>query len=136
MGLIARSSVFHGEYARHFPPIMYQLAVAAGVDPSTAAVIPARAGYAICIQRVTFNVTTDAAKVLIVRDDATTPLNAAIFPSSPGIGTRQIAYEEMGMQLTTGKNVDISQTGGAGLAGTLVIEGYYFPVGPFTPATV
>jgi hypothetical protein len=135
MGLIARSSVFHDEFARIFQPILYELVVAAGADPSAAAVIPAKAGYAIYLQRITFNVITDAAKVLIVRDDATTPLNAAVFPSSPGIGTRQVTYEPFGMAMTEGKSIDISATGGAGLAGTLIVEGYYFPVGPFTPAT-
>lgn len=136
MGLIARSSVYAEEFGRVFQPILYELVIAAGADPSAAAVIPAKTGYAIYIQRVTFNVITDAAKILIVRDDATTPLNAAVFPSSPGVGTRQIDYMPFGMQMTTSKNIDISATGGAGLAGTLVIEGYYYPVGPFTPSTV
>lgn len=135
MGLISRTSVFHGEYARRYPPILYELAIVAGSDPSAAAIIPARTGYAICIQRVTFNVTTDDSHSLIVRDDATTPINAAIFPASPGVGTRQVQYEEMGLQLTTSKNVDLAASG-TGLAGTLVIEGYYYPEGPFTPATV
>jgi len=38
--------------------------------------------------------------------------------------------------MTNGKSIDISVTGGAGLAGTLVIAGYYLPIGPFTPSTV
>lgn len=135
MGLRNRSSVFHGEYKRRFPPIDYDLAIAAGADPSAAAVIPAKAGYAIVLQRITFNVITDDSHTLTVRDDATTPLNAAVFPASPGVGTRQIDYGEEGMLMTTGKNIDIAASG-TGLAGTLVISGYYLPVGPLTPATV
>ena len=126
MGLIARSSVFHGEFRRVFQPIDYQLVIAAGADPSAAAVIPAKAGHTICITRVTFNVTTDDSHTLTVRDDASTPLNAAIFPASPGVGTRQVAYEESGFPLTEGKSVDIAASG-TGLAGTLYIEGYYWP---------
>jgi hypothetical protein len=134
MGLIARSSVFHDEFARFFQPILYELAILAGADPSAAAVIPAKAGYAICIQSVIFNCSVSDTHTLTVRDDETTPLNAAIFPSAPGIGTRAVDYWPLGMQMTTGKNIDLVASG-TGLAGTLVITGYYFPVGPFTPAT-
>lgn len=135
MGLIARSSVFHDEFSRIFQAIQYQLSVEVGADPSAAGVIPAKAGYAVCIQRSTFNVTTDAARSLIVRDNSTTPLVAAAFPASPGIGSRQVEYGAMGMQMGTGKQIDIAASG-AGLVGTVVIEGYYYPVGPLTPATV
>ena len=136
MGLRNRSSVFHGEFKRRYMPIDYELVVASGADPSAAGVIPAKTGYAICLQRITFSVTTDAAKVLIVRDNADTPLNAAIFPSSPGVGTRQVDYGDEGMMMTLSKQIDISVTGGAGLAGTLIISGYYLPVGPFEPSAV
>jgi hypothetical protein len=134
MGLLGRSSVFHDEFARIYQPFQYELVIAAGADPSAAAVIPAKTGYAICIQRVTFNVITDDSHTLIVRDDATTPLNAAVFPASPGVGTRQVIYEPIGMQMTVSKNIDVAASG-TGLAGTLVVEGYYAPIGPFTPAT-
>jgi hypothetical protein len=135
MGLIARSSVFHDEFARIFQPILYELSVLVGADPSAAAVIPAKAGYAICIQSVIFSCSTSDAHTITVRDDATTPLIAAIFPSDPGIGTRAVDYWPLGMQMTTSKNIDIAASG-TGLVGTLVITGYYAPIGPFTPATV
>jgi hypothetical protein len=135
MGLRTRSYVYAGEFKRIYPPIDYNLSVAVGADPSAAAVIPARAGYTICLQRITFNVTTDAARSLVVRDDATTPLVAASFKSSPGVGTFYVDYGDEGMMMTEGKQIDIAASG-AGLVGTLVISGYYLPTGTFTPSTV
>ena len=123
----ARTSVFHDEYRRKYTPISYQLTITANADPSAAAIIASKTGHSIVLTRITFNVITDDSHTLIVRDDATTPLNAAIFPASPGVGTRQISYEPQGMEMTEGKNIDLA-AGGTGLAGTLLIEGYYLPV--------
>jgi hypothetical protein len=106
-----------------------------GADPSAAAVIPARTGYTICLQRITFNVVTSDSHSLTVRDDASTPLNAAIFPASPDVKTYQVDYGDEGMMMTLSKNIDIAASG-TGLVGTLIISGYYLPIGPFTPATV
>jgi hypothetical protein len=125
----ARASVFHDEYRRKYTPIDYQLPIASGVDPAAAAVIASKTGHSIVLTRITFNCITDSAKTLIVRDDASTPLVATVFPASPGVGTRFVSYEPQGMEMTFEKNVDISGTG-AGLAGTLLIEGYYLPLGP------
>ena len=129
--MAARTSVFHEEYGRIFQPVSYQAAVLVGADPSAAAEIPAKTGHANVIQRVTFNVTTDDAHSVTVRDDATTPVVAAIFPSSPGIGTRQISYMPQGMEMTEAKNIDVYASG-TGLVGTLLIEGYYRPIGTRT----
>ena len=127
----ARASVFHDEFRRVYTPIAYQLTVAAGADPSAAAVIAAKTGHSIVLTRITFNVITDAAYTLIVRDDASTPLIAAVFPASPGINTRFVSYEPQGMEMTFEKNIDLAASG-TGLAGTLVIDGYYLPLGPRT----
>lgn len=135
MGLRTRTAVYGGEFKRHYPPIDYDLSVTVGADPSAAAVIPARTGYIICLQRITFNVTTDAARSLVVRDNASTPLVAASFKSSPGLGTWQVDYGDEGMMMTVSAQIDIAASG-AGLVGTLIISGYYLPVGPFTPASV
>ena len=129
--MTARTSVFHGEYRRRFEPIQEAWAITAGADPSQAAAIAGKAGFAIVVTRITFNVTTSAAVTLIVRDDSTTPIVAAVFPANPGVGTRQIAYEEQGLEFGTGKNLDVAASG-AGNAGTLVVEGYYLPLGTRT----
>lgn len=135
MGLRTRPQVYAGEFKRHYQGIDYDLSVAVGADPSAAAVIPLKTGYTICLQKITFNVTTDAARSLVVRDDATTPLVAASFPSSPGVGTRQIDYGDEGMMMTEAKNIDIAASG-AGLVGTLIITGYYLPTATRTTAQV
>lgn len=129
--MAARTSVFHGEYRRRFPPISEAFVLTAGADPSQAGVIPAVTGFAIVLTRITFNVTTSAAQTLTIRDDNSTPRVAAVFPSSPGVGTHQIAYEEQGLEMNLGKNIDVAASG-AGNAGTLVIEGYYLPLGSRT----
>ena len=125
--MAARTNVFQDEYSRKYQPVKYQAAVLVGADPSAAAVIAGKSGYSIVIQRVTFNVTTSDSHTLTVQDDASTPVVAAIFPASPGVGTFQVSYLPQGMEMTEGKNIDVV-AGGTGLVGTLLIEGYYLPV--------
>ena len=125
--MAARTNVFHDEYRRYYEPIQYQLAITAGADPSAAAIIARKSGCAICLTRITFNVITSTTVTLTVRDDASTPIVATVFPSAPGVGTRQISYEPQGMEMTENKNIDLYASG-AGLAGTLLIEGYYLPI--------
>lgn len=129
--MAARTNVFHDEYQRVFQPVRYLATITAGADPSAAAVIAGKTGHAVVITRVTLNVSTDAARTLTVRDDNTSPVNAAIFPASPGVGTRQVSYEPQGMEMTEAKNIDVYASG-AGLAGTLLVEGYYLPISPRT----
>ena len=59
------------------------------------------------------------------------PEAASIFPASPGVGTRQISYMPQGMEMTEAKNIDVYASG-TGLVGTLLIEGYYRPIGART----
>jgi len=127
----ARASVFHDEYRRQFEPISETWAIAANADPSQAGVIAGKTGFAIVITRITFNVITSAAATLTVRDDNNPIRSAAVFPASPGVGTRQISYEPQGLEMNFEKSLDVAASG-AGNAGTLVVEGYYLPLGPRT----
>ena len=127
----ARTGVFHDEYRRVFQPIAESWAIAANADPSQAGVIAGKAGFAIVLTRITFNVITSAAVTLTVRDDNNPVRNATVFPASPGVGTRQISYEPQGLEMNAGQSIDVAASG-AGNAGTLIVEGYYLPLGPRT----
>lgn len=129
--MTTRASVFHDEFRRRYEPVDYQVTFAAGADPSATDIIPKKTGYATRIVRMTFNCTTSAAQTLTIQDDADTPVVAGVFASNPGVGTHQISFEPQGIEMTEGKNVDLVASA-AGLAGTLLVEGYYVPVGPFS----
>lgn len=129
--MTARTSVFHDEYRRRFTPCSYQAVITAGADPSATDIIPAKTGFAIVVTRMTFNCTTDAAQSLTIQDDAASPVVAGVFGASPGVGTKQISFEPQGIEMTQDKNLDLAASG-AGLAGTLLVEGYYLPLGART----
>jgi hypothetical protein len=131
MGLSGRTNVFHDEYRRRYKPWDYTLTFTAGADPSAAAIVPKVTGFTLVLVRATFNCTTSAAQTLTVRDDAASPVALAIFPSNPGVGTHQVSFEPQGIEATFEKNIDLAASG-AGLAGTLLFEGYYLPVGART----
>lgn len=82
------------------------------------------ARHSIFVQRITLSVTTDAAQSLTFQDDAGTPVVIAKSPASPGLGLEVVAdFGPMGIQLTEGKNLDITISG-AGLACKINIEAY------------
>lgn len=80
--------------------------------------------HTIYVQRITLNVTTDAAKSLTFQDDANTPIVVGVSPASPGLGMTIVSdFGAEGKPLTEGKNLDITISG-AGLAGVYVVECY------------
>lgn len=89
-----------------------------------AVIAPKNANYAIFVQRIIFNVTTDAAQTLTFQDGAGTPKVVGKSASSPGLGIEIVAdYGPKGVQLTIGEELDIVISG-AGLAGQISIEAY------------
>lgn len=135
MGFSLVNWVFHDLFRVRKQAFEYQIAFAAGTDPSAAAAIPAKTGYRVRMTDVIFNVTTSTAQTLIVRDDATTPVVIASFASGTAVGTHHLEYGELGFPATVSKNIDIAASA-AGYAGTLQIFGYYEAIGPFTPSSV
>ncbi len=127
--------VFHDLFKVRKQAFQYTLILTAAVDPSTAAIITAKTGYRIRITDVWFVVSTDAAQTLTIRDDAVAPVVLCIVPASYGLGTFHGEFGHAGIAATVSTNVDLVASA-AGYAGTLVIEGFYEAIGPFTPATV
>ena len=127
--------VFHDLFKVKKQAFQYLLTLTAIVDPSAAAIIPAKAGYIIRITDIWFNCTTSAAQTLTIRDDNGVPVTLGIVPASVAVGGYHFEYGHVGIPATVSKNVDLVASA-AGYAGFLVIEGYYEAVGPFTPATL
>jgi hypothetical protein len=88
----------------------------------TASFIPTLgAKYTIHIQKVTVNITTDAAQTLTVQEGG-----GRVFctvPASPGVGIMEFDFGAEGMASTKGAEIDIVLSG-AGLAGWINIEAY------------
>lgn len=100
--------------------------VIAAADSSTIGdfIAPRNSNYTIYVQRILFNVTTDAAQSLTFQDDAGSPVVIGKSKASPGLGLHVVAdYGAQGKPLTAGKNLDIAISG-AGLAGVYVVEAY------------
>lgn len=98
------------------------LAAASGTVENVVA--PRNTSHTIYIQRILFNVTTDAAQTLTFQDDANTPVVIGKSKSSPGLGLHVVAdYGAAGVALTAGKNLDVVISA-AGLAGVYTIEAY------------
>jgi len=112
----------------------YQAVITALVDPSATDIVPAKTGYRSRVTKIHFNVTTDAAVTLAIQDDATTPVVVHQFPASVGVGGHDINFEDQGFACTVSKNLDLAASG-AGYAGSIRVEGYYEPVGPFDVVT-
>ncbi len=127
--------VFHDLFKIRKSPFYYTLTLTAGVDPSAAAIIPAKTGYRVRITNIWWNCTTSAAQTLTIRDDNGTPLVLGIVPASIAVGGHHFEYGPMGLAATISKNVDLVASA-AGYAGFLVIDGFYEAIGPFTQATL
>jgi hypothetical protein len=95
---------------------------AAATGLAGACTVPA-AKYTIYVQRIVFDVTTDAAQSMTFQDSAGTPVVIATIPASPGVGPQTFDFGNEGIPLTLGKNLDIA-TSGAGLAGRYQISAY------------
>jgi len=115
-------------------PFEYQAIIQTGADPSATAVVPLKAGYRIRVTKIHFNVTTTAARTLTVRDNASTPVVVHQFASSTPVGGHDINFDDQGFACTVGKQLDVYASG-AGYGGSLRVEGYYEPVGPFDLTT-
>lgn len=81
------------------------------------------AKYVIYIQKITVNITTDAAESLTVQDDGSSPRVFATVPASPGVGIQTFDFGPEGMAAQVGENIDVAVSG-AGLAGWINIEAY------------
>jgi len=127
--------VYHDAFKVKKQAFHYTLVLTAAADPSAAAILPAKSGYRIRITDVWFVISTSAAQTLTIRDDALTPVVLCIIPASVAVGTYHGEFGHAGMPATVSKNVDLAASA-AGYAGHLVIEGFYEPIGPFTPATL
>lgn len=118
-----------------FKPFEYQAVLTAGADPSATDIAAAKTGYRIRVTKIHFNVTTDAAVTLTIRDDAVAPVTVHQFPASVGVGGHTVEFDDQGFACTVSKALDLAASA-AGYAGSLRVEGYYEPVGPLTPAQV
>lgn len=125
--------VFHDLFKVRFKPFQYSQIVTSGADPSTANAIPADAGWRIRITDIWFVISTSAAQTITFADDTGNVL--CIIPASVAVGTYHAEFGPAGIAATVSENVDITASA-AGYAGTLVVQGFYEPIGPFTPATL
>ena len=85
------------------------------------------ANYQIFIQKVLVNVSTVAAQTLTFQDDAGTPVVIGVLPASAARGNHIIVDGGAeGIPLTLGTNFEIVASA-AGVAGSLIVEGYQRP---------
>lgn len=114
-----------------YPPIHAAgFVVAAGTGADAA--VAAKTGHKIYIQRIVIAITTVAAQVIIVRDNAGTPLVAASLAASAAMGPYTFEFGDEGLPMTEGKQLDIVNV--AGPAYSYVIEGFYRQTGVLTEA--
>lgn len=109
---------FLRKYHRDVGKALQFAAAYAGSDPFIATL---GAKYTTRVQKVTVNITTDAAQSLTVQDSA-----GRVFctvPTSPGVGVLEFDFGAEGMAATKGADIDIAVSG-AGLAGWINIEAY------------
>jgi hypothetical protein len=89
-----------------------------------AVIAPKSVNHSVFVQRIIFNVTTDAAQTLTFQDGAGSPVVIAKSPASPGLGIEIVAdFGPQGIQLTRGEELDIVISA-AGLAGQINLEAY------------
>lgn len=117
-------SIKNREHRTQFLDVSVRRAVVAGVDPASDPLIAGKAGHTIYIQRIVVHVTTAAAKYFQFQDNAAAPVVIAKLPASAAVGDAHVLIDsEEGVPLTEGKDLDLV-TDGAGVAGTLIVEGY------------
>lgn len=110
-------------YREHYKDISGALTVAAATDDTTLVTVRG-ANYTLFIQRIIVYITTDAAQSMAFTDSAGTPLKIAEVTASPGDETRwDFDYGDRGRPLTEGTNF-LMNVSAAGLAGSVVWEGY------------
>lgn len=95
--------------------------LAAAAAGQAAVIAPKSANHQLFIQKIVFNVSTAAAQSIIFRDSNGTPLVIGTVPASQSTPLT-MDFGPKGVALTTGKNLDISNT--AGPAGMIHIEAY------------
>lgn len=112
-----------GWFRRTYTDISGELTVLATTDDSTLVTVRG-AAHTLFIQRVIFEVTTDAAQSMSFEDSASTPVQIGEVLASPGDSTtHDFNYGEEGYPLTEGKNFNM-QVSAVGLAGRLKWYGY------------
>jgi hypothetical protein len=88
------------------------------------ALVAAKAGETIYVQKVNIIVTTDNAATQTVQDTASTPLIAAKTTASPGVAKDFLFdWGAQGLALTEGKGLDLTNSA-AGLAYSFTVEAY------------
>jgi hypothetical protein len=92
------------------------------------------ASHQLFVQRIIFNVTTDAAQTLTFQDDSGPPEPVAKTALSPGLGIEIVAdFGPQGIGLAVGTNLDVVISA-AGLAGQINIEAYEKAGATMTPS--
>lgn len=88
------------------------------------ALVAAKAGETVFVQKVVIVVTTDHAATQTFQDTASTPLVAAKTTASPGVA-KQFTFDwgTEGLRLTEGKGLDLKNSA-AGLAYSYTFEAY------------
>ena len=112
----------------------YQAVIATGADPSATDIVLAKTGYRIRVTKIHLNVTTSVAQTIAIRDDAAAPVVVHQFAASTAVGGHDINFEDQGFACTVSKNLDLYASA-AGYGGSIRVEGYYEPVGPFDVVT-
>lgn len=121
------SALLRGQY-----PPFHAAGFVLAAGTGAAAAVPAKTGHKIYIQRILIAITTVAAQVILVRDNAGTPLVAASVAASAAIGPYTFDFGEEGLPMTEGKQLDIVNV--AGPAYSYVVEGYYRQTAVLTEA--
>jgi hypothetical protein len=95
----------------------------ADLSSTPRALIAAKTGFTIHVQRIEVIVTTDAAKTNTFEDTASTPLPVAFVKSSPGVGLVQFEFGPTGFACTESKGLELKNSG-AGVALSYTVQAY------------
>ena len=125
-------AVKNDEFRTRFKDISGTLVLAAADGDATLVTCPS-AYHSIFIQKITLNVTTDAAQSASFEDSAATPIKLANLVASPGLGHQEFDFGPEGRQLTEGKNF-LLNVSAAGLAMGINWTGYARPTAASRPA--
>lgn len=128
-------SVRNDEQRTRFTDVSVTLNLLATDTPTTVgvAIIAAKAGHTIYIQRIAVHVRTVAAQVLTFQDNNGTVKEIAKLPASAAGGPAHVLVDEFeGVPLNEGKQFDI--TGAAGVAATIAITAFRRVTGVQTAA--
>ncbi len=124
------------DWRRLYRDVSKTKTVLSGVDPDEDSWVAGVAAETIFVQRITFQIQTDAAVTVTFQDDESTPVIIAFAKASLGTGQFLLLDGgDEGIPLTEGADLDIVGSA-AGYEGMIKMEGYRKPTGVRNLGTV